>query len=736
MALFVAGICLAAGLNAKAADLSGHYAWKPMKIGGGGWVVGMNISPTEKGLIYVRADVSGAYRWNPTTSTWKQLVTSASMPADSVGYAKYAGVDSIVSAPKDPEVAYMAFAGQPYGEAIGQIFRSTNRGDTWIATNFKTNQVKMEPNGKGRQEGERLCVDPNNSDVVYFGSIADGLWTTQNGGAAWTKVAGLPAGTAPHGVNTVHFDKAAGVLASKTNGVRTKVIYVTVNEGGVFKTSDAGATWTQIANSGPGLTGMPHDAAIGPDSTYYVAFTKDQDKAKKKEFAGSVWKCSPDGVWTNITPTDAKGGDQAYWELAVDPADARHIVVMRNGGRCWNSTDQGATWTVHMFHLNSRNVQWLGKQTGNYFLSAGALAFDPFERGKLWFAEGFGVWWTKDLTTPNIEWQAASEGIEEMCGNDVIAPPGGKPVAAMWDLGAFYFSGVDSYTAQRSQPYFMSCWALDWCPADPKFIVGVFRNHLGISPHPNSTGYSTDGGQTWTRFPAVNHGSAPAELEFGVIAVSANRTDNIVWAPAMKKLPYYTTDKGATWQQSSFGGPTNTGFWSYASPHKPLCADRVLPDTFYCYRPEDGVYCSTNGGANFVKAGNPVPQRWNSILKSTPGHARDLWFAEGTVGGVWHSTTGGATWTQAPGIKQAFNVGLGKPEKDGGYPTVFVAGIAGNQTGIYRSTDAGATWDKVGNYPLGIFDYVDAMDGDKEVFGKVYMGFAGSGFAYGAVKAP
>ena len=722
--LLAAGICLWFGSNIEASDLSATYTWKPMKIGGGGWVVGMDVSPTEKGLIYVRTDVSGAYRWNPATATWKQLVTAASMPKDFVVYGKYAGVDSIVSAPKNSNIAYMAFAGQPYGQALGQIFKSTNRGDTWTPTNFKVHNIKMEPNGQGRQEGERLRIDPHNSDVVYYGSMSDGLWTTQDGGATWRKVEGVPSGTPLHGVNTVSFDKGSGVMNSKT-----KVIYVTVYEGGVFKTSDAGSTWTKISDSGPGSAGKPHDTALGPDRTYYVAYDKE------KGSVGSVWKCSALGVWTDITPKHPEGGSQSYWELAVDPANPNHIVVLRNGGKCFVSTDQGATWTYHLFRLNSAKIQWLGKQA-NYFLSAGQIAFDPFDPGKLWFAEGFGVWWAKDLTTPAIEWQAASEGIEEACGNDVIAPPGGQPVAAMWDLGCFYFSDVDTYTAQRSQPNFMSAWALDWCAANPKFIVGVFQNHLGFPPHPNSTGYSTDGGQTWTRFPAVDNGTTPAELEYGMIAVSANSMDKIVWSPAQRKLPYYTTDRGKTWQQSSFGGLANTGFASHPMPQKSLCADRVLADTFYFYHPEAGVYRSTDGGAHFSKVGNPVSNRWNPFLKSTPGHAKDLWFAEGDVGGLWHSIDGGAIWTKAPGIKQAFNFGLGKPKTDGGYPTLFVVGIVDGQTGIYRSTDSGATWDKICDYPLGVFDSIDAMDGDKAIFGKVYVGFADSGFAYGEEAAP
>ena len=709
-----------------AADLSAGYTWKPMKIGGGGWVTGLDISPTEKGLVYVRTDVSGAYRWNAATSSWKQVVTAASMPAGVLTYGKFSGVDSLVSAPKDPRIAYMAFNAKPYGGGDGQIYKSSNRGDTWTTTDFLRHQVKMEPNGEGRQEGERLAVDPANSDVVYFGSISNGLWTTQNGGTTWTQVEAIPAGLSGHGVNTIVFDRSSGTTQTKTN-----MLYVTVMDGGVFKTNDAGKTWARISDSGPGNTGKPRDAAIGSDRTYYVAYD-DKDGA-----TGSVWKQSPAGVWTDITPPAPEGGSKSWWAVTVNPSDPKQIVAMIQGGRCFVSNDQGITWTDHGFRLKSPVVEWQEKQS-NHFLSVGELAFDPFQPGTLWFAEGFGVWRAKvPAKTPEIEWLTASSGIEEACGNDVIAPPGGRPVAAMWDLGAFYFNDLDAYTAKKSHPGFMSAWALDWCAADPKFIVGVFRSHLDFVPQPNSSGYSTDGGQTWTRFAALENNTTPKDLEYGVIAVSAKNTDNILWCPTKDALPCYTKDRGETWTRSSLGSTTRTGFNSFPMSQKALCADRVLADTFYFYSCYDGLFRSTDGGANFAQVVTPLANRWNIILKSTPGHAGHLWFAGGADGGgLWHSTDGGVSWNENPGLQQAFNIGLGKARTPDGYPTLFVAGIKGGKHGIYRSIDEGKTWDKIGDWPLGIPDLVDAIDGDKDIFGKVYVAFSGTGFAYGIISQP
>lgn len=712
----------------RAADLSKGYEWNPMKIGGGGWVVGLSASPAEKGLIYARTDVSGAYRWDPAKSVWKQVVTSSSMPNDSVGYGRYLGVDSIVGAPGDANVAYMVLGSQPYALTAGQVFRSENRGETWTATQFKATGVKVEANGEGRQEGERLAVDPANSQVVYFGSIGDGLWTTENGGNKWLRVDAVPAGKAPHGVSTIVFDPSGGTTKSQDGTSKTNVIYASVEEGGIFKTTDAGKNWRKISDSGLGDGGKPRDATVGPDGTYYVVY--DHEKGA----TGGVWKLSPEGKWTELTPPGQEGGkNQSYWAIAVDPFDARHVVAMIHGGKTFVSHDQGATWSLHHFALNSPNIGWLGTQT-NYFLSTGELAFDPHEKGKVWYAEGFGVWWTRDLSPAQIPWQAASEGIEEVCGNDVISPPGGKPVAAMWDAGVFHFGNVDAYDAQRSQPTFMSAWSLDWCPADPKFLVSVFRSHLDFVPNAKSSGFSTDGGKTWTRFPAVEKATLPKELDYGVIAVSATQTDNIVWCPTAGKLPYFTKDRGTTWQPSDLGGPRETGLHAPYTSLKPLCADRVTPDTFYFYTPQEGLFRSSDGGGHFAKVGNPMANRWNAILKSTPGHAGDLWFASGPGTGLLHTSDSGVTWQEIVGVNAAHNIGLGKPAQPGGYPTLFLVGTVSGVHGIHRSTDKGLTWDRIVEYPLGIFDTIDAIDGDKDVFGQVYVGFTSAGFAYGQLK--
>src|SRR5512140_2606147 len=93
------------------------YQWRPLRIGAGGFVTGLDISADGSTRV-VRTDTYGAYVWD--TSQWKQLVTSTSMPTGDVGVEKNAGVYEIRVAPVSPSRLYMAYR--------GFVYRSTDRG--------------------------------------------------------------------------------------------------------------------------------------------------------------------------------------------------------------------------------------------------------------------------------------------------------------------------------------------------------------------------------------------------------------------------------------------------------------------------------------------------------------------------------------------------------------------------------------------------------------------------------
>jgi hypothetical protein len=249
---------------------------------------------------------------------------------------------------------------------------------------------------------------------------------------------------------------------------------------------------------------------------------------------------------------------------------------------------------------------------------------------------------------------------------------------------------------------------------------------------------------TWHGFASVTNGTQPADLRFGDIAVSANDPDNIVRAPADDVLPYFTTNRGATWVHSSMlknGAPVpKGGYGGYYVRKKMLAADPSRDHAFLLYQWEHGLFISTNAGRTFTLHSTGLPAwRWHPCLRAAPGKPGHLWFGPGKEdagrGPLMRSTDGGATWAAVPGLDGVSVVGFGKAAPAADYPAVYAEGVRDGQPGIFCSIDQGVTWDRLSDYPLGLYDRVVAVDGDKARFGRVYVAFSGNSLAYGQLRS-
>ncbi len=103
-------------------------------------------------------------------------------------------VDSLAVHPDDPNVLYVAAGSSRWGSPH-DVLKTTDGGKTWARTYLKNaagKDVISEGNGPDKQAGERLCVDPNQPDTVYFASRNDGLFITRNGAKSWQSPASFP----------------------------------------------------------------------------------------------------------------------------------------------------------------------------------------------------------------------------------------------------------------------------------------------------------------------------------------------------------------------------------------------------------------------------------------------------------------------------------------------------------------------------------------------------------------
>lgn len=690
------------------------YAWSPVVIGGGGFVTGLITGPT--GEVYARTDVGGAYRWDRETSTWDQMITASGVEAPEA--ADYR-VESLAVAPSDGNVVYAA-VGSSLDEEQGRVLRSDDGGRTWRSGDRR---FPIDGNARWRQGGERLAVHPTDADVVLLGTRTEGLWRSEDGGKRWRRLDGVPEGPGgdePAGVSFVQF--APGPV----NGGGDVAVFAGVQDVGILRSDDGGASWRIVHEVDDGV---PRHATLGPDGSLFVAVDGSPSELVRVDGAtGETTSIGPDGA-------------DRLASVAVDPSDAERIFVAATGvrdGDLWRTDDGGDTWTALDIAIEATDPGWPERTDVGDYLSTGALAFDQVDPDTLWFAEGMGVWRTTDLADDELTWNFTSRGIEELVSNDAVKPAGHPLLTAHWDRPVFRHpdpGGAEPVVTDT----FNAAWDLDVAPDDPSFVAAVVSDNRSCCEDDdgaNQSGYSTDGGATWTRFGSLDSGDHPSELRFGNIAVSASDHDNMVWVPSGGAPPHYTTDGGESWTPSRYPG-SEAHFANYLD-RRVLTSDPLEPGTFYVLD-VDGVARSDDGGATWeMTGGDGLPPGWalrfNATLDAVPGRSGELLLAVGELEegsfGLLHSTDGGESWTELPCIVDAGTFGFGAPTTPGGQPVIFVTGRIDGE-GLWRTDDGGGSWALVSRTPADRHQPITVVTGDPEVPGRVTVGFPGTGFVVG-----
>ncbi|MFF8279618.1 RICIN domain-containing protein [Streptomyces lateritius] len=683
----------AAGSQAAAA---GSYVWNNAQVVGGGYVTGLVFNPREKGLLYARTDMGGAYRWDAAAEQWIPLT-------DWVGEKDWnlLGIDSVATDPVDPKRLYLG-AGTYTNDWAGNgaILRSTDKGRTFQRTNLP---FKLGGNEDGRGAGERLVVDPANNANLLLGSRKNGLWRSTDHGVTWSQVSSFPVkdgASSGGGISFVTYGPA---------GSKTVYVGVADRSTSLYRSTDGGSTWQAVSGQPAGQ--MPQHGVLSGDGSLYLTYTN--NLGPNGVTAGSVWKYTPgSGAWKNISPSQ---GSYGFSGLAVDPRKPSTVMVTTLG-RWWpedeiyRTTDGGSNWKA----LADKSVRdasgapYVGTHTGHWMT---ALAIDPFDSGHVLYGTGNGILRSKDANASDSggtsHWSMGARGLEETALLDAIAPPGGATViTSMGDQGGFRHDSLTKVPSGRlKNPLMTNSTDIDFAQSKPSMMVRVGRGGE------QDGAYSTDGGSSWNGFKAEPVGSADS----GQVALAADGSA-IVWTQA-GQAPYRSTDKGLSWSKVSGLG---TG--------AVVVADRSSARTFYSLA-GGTLYASTDGGATFTARATNLP---GGELTAVPGIAGDLWIAGGGEG-LLHSTDGGRTFTTLKTVKSASALGFGKAAPGADYQALYLIGTVKDVTGVFRSTDKGATWLRVNDdaHQWGSIGGVGVITGDPDTYGRVYVGTNGRGLQYG-----
>jgi photosystem II stability/assembly factor-like uncharacterized protein len=730
--------------------------FRPVKLGGGGFVASVEISPD--GLTRIaKTDVYDAYRWaNPddlsaTDSSgmdaafqWCHLTTRQSMPSDERGI-KYSGGYScyeIAYAPSNSARLYSVFTlrrGLDYW-----FYVSSDRGMSWTRRTLPTGDWSVAVDGNPyRLMGPKMAVDPVDPDTVYVCDVDGNTFFTRDAGQNWTTVSTseLPLGSPGH----IAIDPSSSTVSGRKSRV-----YAATGSNGIYVSDDSGVNWSFMTGSPEYLVRCLRVDALGR-----IWLTNSNGTQNCYRYAS--------GTWTRMSCSHS----ESFQSIDVNPLNTSHICAQGIPAQLSFSSDNGDTWTTipggTVPARLTTDIPWLAAAMEDYLTSA-MSRYDPVTNGRFWAATGIGIYYTDEVPSTNEtwpEWTELTRGNDELIGSQCVKPPGRPLFSTFWDRALHRFDDIDEYPTVHYP--FMDVgirhgWSVDYAKNDPDFMAVITNGG-----NADKSAYSTDGGDTWTEF-----ASKPStDFNFGgTIAVST--PTNMCWFPANNGTPHYTTDGGASWSVCSIPGVATSGEqgWSFATYTNRIIvsADHVTAGKFYAFNyggdagyTVEGFYRSTDGGANWTRRG-PGPASaissmgTGSVIKCVPGKEDHFFWTCGLTDGETHpydpdsiektllfSDDGGLNTYRATGFTEVWSIGYGKEKPGGTYPTLFVAGQRSGDTdpGIYRCNDwnpttRSGTWTRLAEDYCNL-DVIASITGDMDTYGRVYAVRGSAGVIVGDI---
>ena len=331
---------------------------------------------------YVLGGAQGGIWTFDGTSAWTPR--SDGLPSLAIG--------ALAVAPSAPNVLYAgtgegAMSGDSY--AGNGVMKSTDRGKSWthVSGDYFVG-VSIS----------RLVVDPGNANHLYVAVLRGrggarrvsptphsryGIWESTDAGATWKLLREV--------------QEQNGATDLEIDPINPKILYASFLSDKIYKSVNGGASWTPI------MTGLPvADYAAeqtrfsialshpsGPNATLYAGFGYDGNPARvwKSTNSGASWTVTSDGVGDESVLDYC--AEQCIYDNVIE-ADPIHPNVVFAGGQfnyaigsggIFRSDDGGASW---------KNLGW--DQHPDFH----ALAFDPHDTTNVLVGSDGGVWWSDD----------------------------------------------------------------------------------------------------------------------------------------------------------------------------------------------------------------------------------------------------------------------------------------------------------------------------------------------------
>jgi PKD repeat protein len=613
----------------------------------------------------------------PSSSNWSFVGPTGAPQGGGAGRINVFRMD-----PQNPQVLY---AGAP----AGGLWKSTNGGVNWFCLTDFLPVIGCSD----------LAIDPNNTNILYLATGDQDGGDTPSIGVLKSTDGGVTWNTTGLSYNITQSRKIARILIDPTN---TATIYVGTSAG-IFKTTDAGATFFQV--SGAGVQDMemkPND----PNTIYAcrTSLTKTTNGGATwttitsgglppanttSRMAIAVTKDAPDNVYVvagntgsygfkgvyvstnsgvnfttrasspNLLGWDPSGGDtdgQSWYDLAIAVAPYDENVVIVGGVNVWRSDDGGYNWNLnaHWYggggapyvHADVHGIEFYG-QNGNYYVACDGGVFYTNDDGGS-FADISGDMCIAQIYKLGI---SASDAGTIITGHQDNGT--NRKVGSGYDevLGG---DGMDCFIDRTTDNnMFGSIYYGDFYRS-----TNGGNNFSGIT---NGLSGNADWVAPWKQDPAdantlycgysqvfkstdlgnswTQLGSFPNGSSLKEIEIAPSNT-NYIYTTTGSSI-FRTADGGTTW--TNITGTLSPGGGPISgiaiNPHDEKC----VWISFSGYNNNNKVFWSNDAGATWVNISNGLPNIPANCITTIPGTGNNLIFV-GMDAGVYYRSDNSNGW--------------------------------------------------------------------------------------------